>query len=168
MASWLFFSFLCFTSSECELEGFLCWGWAWKGLLMKFKLEEWRYMYITIIRTSSSSRYQRLGFKGWAKCPVAPEICFVRNTENHSRYTMRIWTLILAFWKMMILFLSVFLFSRKMNMPTFVLHPEIKDALNENQVNSIIPEAIYKQMWVESIIAKVLFYYLYHDASVVF
>lgn len=48
-------------------------------------------------------------------------------------------------------------------MPTFVLHPEIKDALNENQVNSIIPEAIYKQMWVESIP-----YYLYHDASVVF
>ncbi|XP_029193731.2 uncharacterized protein LOC114959742 isoform X1 [Acropora millepora] len=36
--------------------------------------------------------------------------------------------------------------SRKTNMPTFVLHPEIKDALNENQVNSIIPEAIYKQM----------------------
>lgn len=53
-------------------------------------------------------------------------------------------------------------------MPTFVLHPEIKDALNENQVNSIIPEAIYKQMWVESIIAKVPFYYLYHNASVVF
>lgn len=63
----------------------------------------------------------------------------------------------------MIVFLSVFLFSRKSNMPTFVLHPEIKDALNENQVNSIIPEAIYKQMWVESIP-----YYLYHDAFVVF
>ena len=42
--------------------------------------------YITILRTSSSSRYQRLGFKGWAKCPVASEICFVRSTENLSSH----------------------------------------------------------------------------------
>lgn len=36
--------------------------------------------------------------------------------------------------------------ERPNNIPVFVLHPEVKDALNENQANSIIPEAIYKQM----------------------
>ena len=31
-------------------------------------------------------------------------------------------------------------------MPVFVMPPQVKDALNKAQTNSIIPEAIYKQL----------------------
>lgn len=31
-------------------------------------------------------------------------------------------------------------------MPVFVMHPGVKDAFNASEANSIIPEAIYKQL----------------------